>query len=103
MKDKLPKVFANSDTEKIDNNTKVFYSSKDNNEMERNSDNHNSDISVNKKIQQLFSDKAFVYKISATIKLKDGEITKTIIGKNSEYLLTIDNEKIPINDITDIY
>ena len=36
------------------------------------------------------------------IKLNDGEIEKKIIGKNKDYLITIDNELISIDSIKDI-
>ena len=36
------------------------------------------------------------------IKLKDGTVTKKIVGKNSTHLITMENELIPISDIVDI-
>ena len=50
----------------------------------------------------MFSSPRYVYKIDAEITLKDKKVTKKIIGKNNNNLITIDNELIPIQDIIDI-
>ena len=36
------------------------------------------------------------------MELKDGTVTKRIIGKNNTHLITMENELIPISDIIDI-
>lgn len=36
------------------------------------------------------------------IKLKDRTVKKRVVGKNGNYLITIENELIPIQDIIDI-
>jgi len=94
MEKKLPKVFQNS-VSKINNNKSVFYSSKNNYEPDK-------EIDVNQKIMDIFSSTRYVYKAVVVIKLKDKTVEKTIIGKNNDNLITIDNELIPIKDIVDI-
>ena len=89
----LPKVFRNNIPKKLDNNKKVFYSNRG--EMEEN-------VDVNQKIKDIFSSPNYVYKADVTIRLKDKVLSKTIVGKTTTSLMTIDNEFIPISDILDI-
>jgi len=118
MEKKLPKVFANKIEKEVGNNKMVFYSSKDglddgNSDIRSYSDkfdNFSNKVKENlvkskniyQKLNDIFSSSRYVYKADVEIKLKDGVITKRIIGKNSTHLITIDNELIPISDILDI-
>ncbi len=95
MKD-LPKVFHNKIDKKINNNSSVFYSN--NKEAEKITDNK----TVQQKINEIFSSPNYVYKANVDITLKDKKITKRIIGRNKDYIITMDNTLIPINDIIDI-
>ena len=89
----LPKVFHNNNNKKFTNNKSVFYS-KNNNEV---------DIkSIYQKINDIFSSPNYIYKANVEISLKDKTIIKRIIGRNKDYLITIDNDLIKINDILDI-
>lgn len=95
MKD-LPKIYHNSENKKFNNNEEVFYSN-----------NHNENINlstktINQKINEIFSSPNYVYKATVEITLKDKIITKRIIGRNKNYIITMDNDLIPINDIIDI-
>ncbi len=88
----LPKVFHNNN-KKFTNNKSVFYS-KNNNEV---------DIkNIYQKINDIFSSPNYIYKANVEISLKDKTIIKRIIGRNKDYLITIDNDLIKINDILDI-
>ena len=96
MKD-LPKVFHNKIDKKINNNKTVYYSNS----------NEDDDITVDsktvqQKINEIFSSPNYVYKANVDITLKDKKITKRIIGRNKNYIITMDNDLIPINDIIDI-
>ena len=94
MKD-LPKVFAN----KIGNlnNTQEFFYGNDR------VDNQSTDsISVIRKINNIFASPNHVYKSHVKITLKKGIVEKTIVGKTSTDLITIEGEKIKIIDIVDI-
>lgn len=100
MEKKIPKVFANKVNSK-GNNDDSFYS------HEKVLDNDKSqplkfEKSINQKINDIFNSSNYIYKADVLIKLKDGEVTKRIVGKNSKNLITIDNELIPISDIIDI-
>lgn len=95
----IPKVFANKIEKKLDNNN-TYYKGRG---EERKINLEKKDTkSVEQKINEIFSSPRYVYKAEVEITLKDQTIVKKIIGKNSENLITIDNETIPINDILDI-
>ncbi len=114
MEKKIPKVFANPVSKAIGNNKDVFYSSKGSSNVESNDGTYlNDDFrksfenkvtlkNINQKINDVFNSSRYVYKADVEITLKDGVVTKRIIGKNANHLITIDNELIPISDIVDI-
>lgn len=104
MNKKLPSIFANKIDKKLENNSRVSVTKNENREevpiqkKEIKTDFKN----INQKISEIFASPKYVYKVSVTITLKDRIVTKKIIGKNSRYIITIDNELIPIDDIVDI-
>lgn len=95
MNKKIPSVFANHIDKKIVNNN--TYSVTRSDEVFK-----NEKIDVNSKINNIFKSSGYIYKINVEIVLKDKTITKKIIGKKNGYLITIDNERISIDDIIDI-
>jgi len=105
--EKKPNLFVNKIEKNFDNNDRIFYSCSDSDydvkkillekEIKRKSNN------LNKKINSIFTSSNYVYKAEVIIKFKDKEAVKKIIGKNQKYLITIDNELIPISEIIDIY
>jgi len=102
MKD-LPKVFHNTINKKFNNNNTVFYSSSANEEKKTESLEEKSDTkNVLQKINSIFSSPNYIYKANVEITLKDKKITKRIIGRNKDYIITMDNDLIPIVDIVDI-
>lgn len=115
MERKLPSVFANKIEKEVGNNKKVFYSTKDgladnSDRKSTNEDDFAQSIKDNlvkpkniyQKINDIFNSSRYIYKADVELTLKDGVVTKRIIGKNSNHLITIDNELIPISDIVDI-
>ena len=59
--------------------------------------------SINKQIKDIFTSDSFVYKADTIITLNSGEvIKKTIIGKNNNSLITIDDELIDVRTISKI-
>jgi hypothetical protein len=98
MEKKLPKIFANKIDKKLNNNSSYYATKDDKQIVVKKSDNN-----VNKKINNIFNSTRYVYKADVKIVLKDKTITKKVIGKNDNSLITIDNELIPISDIMDIY
>lgn len=103
MKKDLPGLFANKIDKPLYNNEKVAVSKHEDREekievkspivFEKN---------INQKIKEIFDSPKYVYKIDVLITMKDKKITKKIVGKNRNNLITIDNELISINDILDI-
>lgn len=99
---KKPNLFVNKIDKEIKNNNRIYYSSKaikDENEL-RNDIKKNPNLS--QKINSIFSSSNYVYKAQVKIRLKDKEEVKKIVGKNQKYLISMDNELIPIRDILDI-
>lgn len=95
---KKPSVFANKIDHKLNNNEEVFTSYQEKKEEVR----WMSEIDVRKKLKEIFNSPKYVYKAETIIKTKNGTLEKTIVGMNSNQLLTIDNGFININDILDI-
>lgn len=99
MGKKLPKVFQNEINKKINNNSSYFVGNEIKQNIIYNTNNTNE---INKKINDIFKSINYIYKVDVIITLKTGEVTKRIIGKNKDNLITIDNELIKIDDILDI-
>ncbi len=97
MDKKLPNVFHNKIEKKLNNNSEYYYSSEIKKD-EISTPNKN----IRKTITEIFSSPNYIYKANVIIKLKNKEIEKRIIGRNKNYLITMDNETIPIDDIIDI-
>ncbi len=103
MNKKLPGVFANKNTGVIKNNEEKYYSG---NDTIKNNDNTMNNtikmIMVRKKINDLFSSDSFIYKVNAIVTTLEGDKECTLIAKNNDSLLTINNESIPISEVLDI-
>ena len=97
MREDLPKVFANKIDKKINNTQDIYYE-----DNSRNNSDMRDARTVNKKIADIFDSSNFVYKSSVKITTRDRVISKTIVGRRGNYLLTMDNEAIDINEIVDI-
>ena len=95
----LSKIYVNN-IKKINNNKEVYYSYKDNNEEKPIIEINKYDIQ--KKIDALFRSSDFIYKKRFHIKTKYGENDYDIISKSYDYLLTIDGERIYIDNILEI-
>lgn len=108
MEKKLPRVFANKIDKNLDNNEACFYSACNDKEVNEQNNRKKDDRfvvrgeNVEQKIQSIFASPKYVYKADVDITLKDGVVSKRIIGRNTTYLITIDNELISISDIIDI-
>lgn len=99
---KLPEIFVNNINKKISHNEEVYYSYK-NNEIEKEKiEKKYSYNDIQNKIQTLFKSNDFIYKKNFYIKTKTMEGNFCIISKSYDYLLTIDGNKIMINDILEI-
>lgn len=105
MDKKLPGVFVNRINKKLSNNESVFYEKKNINfdSLVNNKLNKDTSKTVNEKINSIFTSNEYVYKMEVIIKLKDKTLTKKIIGRNKNELITIEGEVISIDDVIDIY
>lgn len=109
MKKDLPHVFANKINNKINNNKQVYSSfhddSKDRDEAKEYNKSEAPSLigqNINQKLNTIFSSPNYVYKATVKIFFENETVVKKIIGRNKNYLITIDNELIPINEIVDI-
>lgn len=98
---KKPNVFVNKITKKMENNERIYYG-KATEKKEKMTTKAVRGNTIEQKISSIFSSPTYVYKADVKITLKDKEILKKIVGKNRNYLITMDNELIPIEDIIDI-
>ena len=100
MEEKHPKIYQNP-IEKL--KTKIqneyYYHAKSNEENKR----RLSKDELILKINNLFSSSNYVYQVDTNIMFKNGENKrKKVIALQNDYLITIDNEKILLDDIEDI-
>ena len=98
MEKKIPKVFQNNIDKDISNNDKYYYSANKSEIINKVDKPKN----INKKINEIFASPTYVYKANVEIKTNNSTLSTKIIGRNKNYLITMDNKTIPINDIIDI-
>ena len=98
----LPKVFHNQINKKINNNELIYYGNENKKENVEQKNQEKDKKTVLQKINEIFSSPNYIYKSNVEIFLKDKKISKKIIGRNKDYIITMDNELIKINDIIDI-
>jgi len=96
-----PKVFINNISKDLKNNRSSFHFKREDN-IEIN-DSKVDSVDVSKKINEIFNSELFVYKYDAVITLKNGNrINEEIIALKNGELITLNNNKIKIEDIKDI-
>lgn len=98
MKKELPKIY--SEVVDHDTNTSVAYTKSDELRSEKETVPGKS---VDQKIREIFNSVNYVYKIQVVIETGEGSNVKQLVGRNRDYLITMDNEQIPISSIKDIY
>ena len=99
----LPKMYHSKMNKPANSIQKIYSTIGKNNHEEQTSDNKYSNISIDKKISQIFNAKDYVYKADVTIVTDTDTIHKRIVARNKNNLITINNEYIPISIIRDIY
>ena len=101
MEKKLPNVYVNNNAEYVNGNNKsVYYSFYDNKSIINKK--YNS-IDIRKKINEVFSNSNYNYKVKVNIVYINGEEKEeVIVYKNYDYLLNINGERILIDNIVDI-
>lgn len=95
MKKDLPSVFSNPIEKEIKNNVEYYYGS-------LNSNREVKEKNIMQEINHIFASKDFVYKKQIRVTTIDNSFDVTLVGRNSNSLLTLDNKSIPISSITDI-
>lgn len=96
MKNNLPRVYANPINKELKNNLDYYVSN-------TNEDRSVSDENIPRKINEIFASPNHVYKSRVRIRLFDNqELETTIVGKTGDYLLTLNGDKISINNIANI-
>lgn len=91
-----PKVFANQFDKIIKNNKDAYY-------YRGMSDEINSGMDVRCVLDNIFSSDSFVYKSVVEITLKNGnKLNEEIIAMKDNYIITLSNKKILVDDIINI-
>lgn len=102
MNKKVPSIFVNKLSKKLNNNKEVYYSYYDDNDDEPIEEKVVDEFVIQNKINKLFRTNDFIYKKKFHIKTINCEKDYIIISKSYDYLLTIDGEKIYIKNIIEI-
>ncbi len=99
MQKELPKVYA----QKVEHDTNrcVAYTKHEEDKLEKKEIKYEK--TVDQKIREIFSSVNYVYKIEVVIETERETYTKYLVGRNKDYIITMDNEQIAIRDIKDIY
>jgi hypothetical protein len=91
----LPRVYANPLQKEFTNVQKICNCSLNDRSVE--------EPNLNVKLRKIFDSREFVYKKRIRIKLANNETKEIVlIGKTSDSLLTMDGQRIKINEIYDI-
>ena len=91
------KMYVNKIDKKIKNNETMFYG-----KGTTPIDNIVSGKNIYQKINKVFNSKNYIYKADLILVTKTGEVSKRVIGRNNNYLITDKGDMIPITDILDI-
>lgn len=94
MEKDLPRVFVNPINKEINNNLDIYYKGRIK-EVPKN-------IDITKKINQIFASTSHVYKSKVRITTENDTFETTIVGKTGSDLLSLNGERIHINNIQNI-
>ncbi len=97
----LPKMYHNKINKTVNSIQKVYNSMESREDVK--SELRYDHISIDRKIDNIFSAPDYVYKADVTIITDSDTLKKRIVARNKNNLITIDNEYIPIAIIRDIY
>ncbi len=104
---KLPKVFQNDFSKPINNNKKVCYLRNEDIKEEREvvqieKKELEDESTINEVLEEIFSGIGYSYNIPLEIITKNRAYNTSLIAKTKYNLITLDNEIIPISEITNI-
>lgn len=94
MMKKIPKVYVNPINKDIDNEQKYFRSGNINS-------NYSKGISLYD-IDKVLNSNKHIYRSKVRLNINNNYVEKIIVSRSNNYLITIDNEKIPISNIFSI-
>lgn len=92
---KLPKLYKNEKLNIKNNNKKICY-------VERKDNSKNNNNNIRETINKIFNGIGRPYNVKVYLQTKDLSKETSLLAKNSEFIITIDNEKIPIDSIIKI-
>lgn len=95
-----PKMYRGESQKTFTNNQSVYTSYEPNN---YHFNRVTESIDIRKKINDIFNSPNFIYRTKVNIVADNQILTKKVVGVYNNNLVTIDNEQIPIDLITDIY
>ena len=95
MKKELPKVYVNPIDHDLRNNEEISFHSNIKPII-------NNEINISKKITEIFASSTHVYKSKVHIITDNDEFDTIIVGKTNNELLTLNGEKIAIDNIKNI-
>ena len=90
--EKLPKVFVNPINHNIENVQQKYKSSM----SDRNANYKSINISD---VDKILNSSKHIYRSKVKMVIDDESCEKVIISRNGNYIITLDNEKIPITSI----
>ena len=93
---KLPKLYKNEKLNIKNNNKKICYVERKDNSKNNNNNN------IRETINKIFNGIGRTYNVKVYLQTKDLSKETSLLAKNSEFIITIDNEKIPIDSIIKI-
>ena len=94
---KLPKLYKNEKLNIKNNNKKICYV-----ERKDNSKSNNNNNNIRETINKIFNEIGRPYNVKVYLQTKDLSKETSLLAKNSDFIITIDNEKIPIDSIIKI-
>lgn len=94
----MPKMYHNTEKKNFNNNKRIYTSYEENNNF-----TIKSTDDIRKKITSIINSQNFIYRTKVNLVIDNHIIEKKIIGLSGNNLITIDNEHIPLEKITDIY
>ena len=111
MDKKLPSMYQNNINKTLTNSMKTYYSNKyytkpNNTKYEEKKEDITKpkyEISVKKKIYNIFKNNKYKYVIDVKVVYKDRQEDIKLIGQDNRNIITYDKNKIRIDDIIDIY
>lgn len=96
---KLPKIYQNNINKKINNNKTTYHLKYNNIDIEP---NNMINYSVDEVIDSIFNSTGYAFNKKVIIKTNDKTYNTSLIAKRNNYILTLDNDRIKIDDIISI-